>query len=207
MTKPPGALATIVAAGAASAALLLTVPTARAEDAAPPPPMAASSGGGGLNVSSAPFGATGQMAFVMTSGGDFPFSYSKTGGGNWQLHLRPALDVFVQQNVSVGGHVVVDTGGGSSTVGLGARAGYNVVLSELVSLWPLVGLSFTHNSQNNGPSSSMIRLNIDVPFLFHIVPHFLLGVGPFFSLPLTNSQAMGNKDPSYGLTALVGGYF
>ena len=37
--------------------------------------------------------------------------------------------------------------------------------------------------------------------------HFLLGVGPFFSQPLTDSQAMAAKDPSFGLTALVGGYF
>ena len=197
----------MVAAGAASAALLLTSPAARAEEAPPPAPMAASPSGGGLNVSSAPFGATRQMAFVMMGGGDFPFNYSKTGGGDWHLHLRPALDVFVQPNVSVGGNVVIDTGGGSSTIGLGARAGYHVALSELVSLWPLAGLSFRRNSVNNGPTSSIIALDINVPFLFHLVPHFLLGVGPFFSLPLTNSQAMGNKDPSYGLTALVGGYF
>jgi hypothetical protein len=46
-----------------------------------------------------------------------------------------------------------------------------------------------------------------VPFLFHFVPHFFLGVGPFFSQPLTNSAAMGNKDATFGLTAIVGGYF
>jgi hypothetical protein len=207
MTKLRGAFATIVTAGAASAALLLTAPAARAQEEPPPAPMATSSAGGGLNVSSAPFGAARQMAFVMLDGGDFPFKYSKSGSGSWQLHFRPALDYFLQPNVSVGGNVTVDTGGGSSTIGLGVRAGYHVALSELVSLWPLVGLSFGHSSVNNGPSTSVTTLSINVPFLFHLVPHFLLGVGPFFSLPLTNSQAMGNKDPSYGLTALVGGYF
>jgi hypothetical protein len=207
MTKLRGPLATIVAAGAASAALLLTSPAARAEEPPPPAPMETSPSGGGLNVSSAPFGSARQMAFVMMGGDDFPFNYSKSGGGNWHLHFRPALDYFLQPNVSVGGNVVVDTGGGSSRVGLGVRAGYNVALSELVSLWPLVGLSFEHFSDNNGPSRSITTLGINVPFLFHLVPHFLLGVGPFFSLPLTNSQAMANKDPSYGLTALVGGYF
>ncbi|HEY8924472.1 MAG TPA: hypothetical protein VIU64_08830 [Polyangia bacterium] len=208
MTKLRGSLAKIVAAGLGSAALLVTSAAARAEEPPPPAPMATSSdGGGGLNVSSAPFGAARQMAFVMMDSGDFPFKYAKSGGGNWQLHFRPALDYFVQQNVSVGGHVGVDTGGGYSTVDIGVRAGYHVALSELVSLWPLGGLSFSHTSENNGPSASVTRLDINVPFLFHLVPHFLLGVGPFFSLPLTNSQAMGNKDPSYGLTALVGGYF
>jgi hypothetical protein len=207
MTKLRGAFAPIAAAALGSAALLLIAPAARAEEAPPPAPMATSSDGSGLNVSSAPFGAARQMAFVMQDFGDFPFKYSKSGGGNWQLHFHPALDYFLQQNVSVGGQVAVDTGGGSSTVGLGARAGYHVALSELVSLWPLVGLSFSHTSENNAPSTSITRLNINVPFLFHLVPHFLLGVGPFFSLPLTNSRAMANKDPDYGLTALVGGYF
>ena len=208
MTNLRGALATIVAAGAASATLLLGAPAARADETSPPAPMATtSSGGGGLNVSSAPFGGARQMAFVMMDRDDFPFNYSKSGGDSWHLHFRPALDYFLQPNVSVGGNVVVDTGGGSSTVGLGARAGYHVALSDLVSLWPLVGLSFSHTSVNNGPSTSMTTLDINVPFLFHLVPHFLLGVGPFFSLPLTKSGAMANKDPSYGLTALVGGYF
>ena len=92
------------------------------------------------------------MAFVMMDGGDFPFKYSKPGGGSWQLHLRPALDYFLQPNVSVGGHVSVDTGGGSSTVDVGVRAGYHVALSELVSLWPLGGLSASHTSENNAPS-------------------------------------------------------
>jgi len=207
MTKLRGALAPVVAASLGSAAFLLTAPAARAEEPPPPAPMATSSDGGGLNVSSAPFGAPRQMAFVMMSRDDFPFSYAKPGGGNWQLHFRPALDYFLQQNVSVGGHVSVDTGGGSSTIGFGARAGYHVALGELVSLWPLGGLSVSHFSENNGPSRWVTSLDINVPFLFHLVPHFLLGVGPFFSLPLTNSLAMANKDPSYGLTALVGGYF
>jgi len=90
MTKLRGILATIVTAGAASAALLVTAPAARAQEAAAPAPMETSSGGGGLNVSSAPFGAARQMAFVMMDGGDFPFKYAKSGGGSWRLHLRPA---------------------------------------------------------------------------------------------------------------------
>lgn len=214
MTKAPRrrVLATLVTATAAVAALLVAVSPAHAEESsssgASPAPMAPTSGGGPFNISSAPFGDSGQMAFVMLGGGDFPFTYSKSGGDSgWRFHFQPALDYFLQSNVSIGGRLIVETGGGSSTVGLGARAGYHLPISGLVSLWALGGLTFAHTSVSNGPSRSVTTLDINVPFLFHLVPHFLIGIGPFFGLPLTNSQAMANKDPSYGLTALVGGYF
>jgi hypothetical protein len=175
------------------------------EEAAPPP--APSSGGGIFTVSSGPFGDARQMAFSMSSEGEFPFSFSKTGGGSWSLRLRPSLDYFVQSRVSVGGIIVLAKDGGSSTIGLGARAGYNVPLGSLVSLWVRGGLDISRTSPNNGPSTTITALSIEAPFLFHFAPHFLLGAGPFFSVPLTNSAAMGAKDPTYGLTALVGGYF
>jgi hypothetical protein len=194
------------------AAIALTAaaaPRAHAQDQdQPPPPARASATGGSLvTVSSGPFGETSQLVYSLASDGEFPFRFSKTGGGSWRLELRPGLDVFIKPNISVGGIVHIGTGGGQTTVGLGARVGYNVELGSAVSLWLRGGLSFEHQSNNNAPGVSVTTLNILVPFLFHFVPHFFLGVGPFFDLPLTNSQAMANKDPTYGLTAIVGGYF
>jgi hypothetical protein len=74
-------------------------------------------------------------------------------------------------------------------------------------LWLRGGLSFDHFSSNNGPDRSITTLGVSAPFLFHLVPHFFMGVGPFFSIPLSDSQAMASKDPTFGLTAIVGGYF
>ena len=190
-----------VVAFAAGTARAQTETTPAAEPAARP-------GSAPFNVSAGPFGETGQFVFSMSSEGDFPFRYTKT-GGSWNLAFRPALDYFIKQSVSLGAQVRIDTDGGGSTVGVGLRAGLDIPLGSVVSLWLRGGLSFDHSSVKNdtAPSHSVTTLGVEAPFLFHLVPHFLMGVGPFFSQPLTDSQAMAAKDPSFGLTALVGGYF
>ncbi|HEY4185906.1 MAG TPA: hypothetical protein VGP07_12610 [Polyangia bacterium] len=198
-------LASLIAAG--SIGLLTSMAVAQEEAAAPPPASTAASRSSLFAISSGPFGEANQMAFSMSSEGEFPFSFSKTSGSAWSLRLRPSLDYFIQSNVSVGGIVALTKDGGGSSIGVGARAGYNAVLGSLVSVWIRGGLDLTRISVNNGPSTTVTSLDINAPFLFHFAPHFLLGVGPFFSLPLTNSAAMGAKDPTFGLTALVGGYF
>ena len=162
---------------------------------------------GGARAQAQSFGASGQAAFTMTSQGDFPFSFSKTGGGDWSLHLVPSLDYFIQEHLSVGGLIGLDTDGGGSTIRFGARVGYDVPLGALVSMWPRGGLQVAHMSPKDSPGVNVTTLGFELPFLFHFVPHILLGVGPFISVPLTNSAAMSSKDPTYGLTALVGGYF
>jgi hypothetical protein len=204
----PRLLATVCLA---ATGVVAAPPAARAEEPPPPPAETASrpvtSTGGPFTISSGPFGDQGQLVFSMAAEGDFPFRFSKTGGGDWSLQLRPSLDYFIKEHVSVGGLVRIETDGGGSLIGLGARVGYDIPLGSAVSLWLRGGLSYDHISIKNGPSYSVTRLDILVPFLFHFVPHFFLGVGPFFSLPLTNSEAMGNKDATFGLTAIVGGYF
>ncbi|HEX2658579.1 MAG TPA: hypothetical protein VHU40_09910 [Polyangia bacterium] len=181
--------------------------TARAQtDTAPAAGPPARPSAAPFNVSAGPFGETGQFAFAMTSDGEFPFRYSKT-GGDWNLSFRPALDYFIQQSLSLGAQLRINSNGGGSTIGIGLRVGYNIPLGNVVSLWVRGGLAYDHTSVNNGPSRSVTSLGVEAPFLFHLVPHFLLGVGPFISVPLTDNQAMASKDPSFGLTALVGGYF
>jgi hypothetical protein len=199
---------TVAAFAALTLMTLATARTARADDQTPPPPaFSPAPTGGPFNVSGGAFGEANQFAFSMASEGEFPFRLSKSGGGDWGLALRPSLDVFIKQNVSVGGMVVIESGGGSSKIGLGVRAGYNIFLASTVSLWLRGGLSYDHTSVNNGPSYSITTLHILVPFLFHFVPHFFLGVGPFFDQPLTDSRPGSGKDATYGLTAIVGGYF
>jgi opacity protein-like surface antigen len=189
--------------------LVVAAPAARAEEPAPPAETTTrpvTSSGGPLAISSGPFGDAGQLVFSMASEGEFPFRFSKAGGGDWTLRLRPSLDYFIKEHLSVGGLVRIDTGGGQSTIGLGARVGYDLALASAVSLWIRGGLSYDHTSGNNASSSSVTTLDVLVPFLFHLVPHFFLGVGPFFSQPLTDSRPNSNKDATFGLTAIVGGY-
>lgn len=151
------------------------------------------------------FGEARQWVYSISSPNEFPFWLTKTGDGGWALTFRPSLDTFVVRNVSVGGVVTLSTNGGGSDVGIGARAGYNVPLTSLVSIWIRGGLYFHHTAINSGPSGNETVMDINVPFLFHLVPHFFVGVGPLFHLPLQNSM-MGGTDATYGLTATVGGW-
>ena len=196
-----GALGACIAVG-----LAVTATDARAQTE--PPPGGTSGSGMAIAApapSAGPFGQQGQWAYSITSPDEFPFILSKTGGGDWNLAFRPAADTFIAPNVSVGGIVAYSHGGGFTDIGVGVRGGYNISLSSLVSVWLRGGLFFHRTSVNNGPTDTQTLIDFKVPFLFHVVPHFLMGVGPFFSLPIQQS-AMGNKEATFGLLALVGGY-
>ena len=67
----------------------------------------------------------------------------------------------------------------TTTVNLGARAGFNQGLNEHVSFWPTIGIdgSYTHTNDSN----STAALEVFAPFLYHVAPHFFLGAGPFLS--------------------------
>jgi hypothetical protein len=145
------------------------------------------------------FGERGQLAISSDAG----FSLSNTSisdvdGSSTLLVLRPSVDYFVVNYLSVGGFLGVQyasTPGGSSTqVSVGPRVGYNIPLSALFSFWPKLGFSFASTSQeeddNVSPdgevilgsdeSSTSLQLNIFAPVMFHPVEHFFLGLGPAF---------------------------
>jgi hypothetical protein len=106
--------------------------------------------------------------------------------------LRPAVDYFVLQNLSVGIFVGLRRSSQEavtvSTIELGSRVGYAIAMSERFSLWPKIGLSYSrtdvdvHAPQDVtvlGPfGTSAVTLNVFAPVLYHPVPHFFLGFGP-----------------------------
>jgi len=127
-------------------------------------------------------------------------------GSTTTVQLEPAVDFFLIDNLSIGGFVefmyVSTQGGHASTFGIGPRVGYNVTLSDLISVWPKAGLSIdttnsTGNSVANGgaalettsasTNTTNLALNLYVPLMFHPAPHFFAGFGPFLDADLTNS--------------------
>jgi hypothetical protein len=196
-------------------------PTPVAPPQLPPP---------GPSGSAASFGAQGQIAVSA----DLPFlnegpelaifheSVSMGGGSTTVVGIQPSLDYFVAPNVSVGAqvgivHVSANAGGGASDteIGVEARAGYNIGLTDSVSLWPRLGIGYNHDSTSfNGSgtpdqSGYNVTLYLSVPVLWHPGSHFFLGAGPAFSTQLLN-KIEGNdqgKTTIIGLTALIGGYF
>ncbi|MEO7667708.1 MAG: hypothetical protein ABI560_04370 [Myxococcales bacterium] len=163
------------------------------------------------------FGEHGQIAIS----GDMKFnllheSRSMNGGTSTTFEVQPALDYFVSTNVSVGGLVGIrrdsDDSDHSTIFSIGPRVGYNINIGSAASLWIRIGLGYEHQSIAIGSvdrSGWAIPLTLYAPFLWHPVPHFFLGAGPFLSTDLV-AKVDGNNDSKrtdIGLSSTVGGYF
>jgi hypothetical protein len=130
------------------------------------------------------------------------FFFEKQASGGSSLLIQPGVDYFIGNGISVGGVVGFGFASGTpntTTVKLGARAGFNQGLNEHVTFWPTVGIdgSYIHNNA----SSSTAALEVFAPFLYHVAPHFFLGAGPFLSY-----LVKGGPDTQYGLDLVIGGW-
>jgi len=149
------------------------------------------------------FGARHELAISSDAGLSISTtSVSGVSGSTTTLVLRPAIDYFVIDNLSLGGFIGVDStsndGGSSTTFGIGPRVGYNVPFSERWSVWPKVGFSFSSSSvkikgttlggirtSDATTSNTALALNLFVPVMFHPVEHFFLGFGPALDTDLS----------------------
>jgi hypothetical protein len=173
------------------------------------------------NSPSGRFGSKGQIAVSSDTG----FSISNTSvsgidGSSTQIVLRPAVDYFVMDYLSVGGFVGVEytstPGGSASSVSIGPRVGYNLPLSERLSFWPKLGFAIARTSQTDegavlpggtivggdDEDNTSVQLNIFAPLMFHPVQHFFLGLGPAFDLDL-NGDA---KATTIAIRLTLGGW-
>lgn len=158
------------------------------------------------------FGNPGQVAIA----GDFAigFVHDSHGTGVSVLTLAPALDYFIAPHVSVGGKIFFEytkfDGGSSSNFGIGPRVGYDVPLGDMFSVYPVAGFGFSHasvsGSTGGSASANYLSLFLFVPFLFHPVPHFFIGLGPSIEGEVAggNSSSRGSR---IGLLSSVGGWF
>lgn len=201
------------------ATLLSLIPTVAQAQPRDPPPMSATE----KTTANGPaerFGRQGQIA--LSSDAALTIQSSSTSGvpgSTMTVSLHPAADYFVMQSISLGGFIGFDyakTGDNhSSRVGIGPRIGYDLSLSDLVSVWPKVGFSYSSTSTTISlptgqpgvtagatSSSSASSLNLFVPLMFHPAPHFFAGFGPFLDTDLGGDL----KTTVYGVKLTVGGY-
>ena len=147
------------------------------------------------------FGTPGQLVFD----GSAEFRLAKVTSGNTTFTLRPAVDYFIIPNVTIGGVVGFSTSSGrfaTTTLLIGVRAGYNLNLTDKISVWPTAGFTYAHSDiSDNGGSNSSWAFNLYAPFLFHLVPHFFIGVGPFLDVGLSD----GDQNV-FGLQSVIGGW-
>lgn len=153
------------------------------------------------------FGLKGQKAVSSDAGLSISnISVSGADGSATTLVLRPAIDWFISDSLSLGGFVGVEyataPGGSSSSVSIGPRVGYNLPLATRVSVWPKAGVAIARTSQNdegatlpNGvvlgeedDSNTSLQLNLFVPVMFHPVQHFFLGLGPALDQDLSGDS-------------------
>ena len=154
------------------------------------------------------FGDKGQLT-VSSDAGLSVSSTSTSGvsGSTTNVTLRPALDYFVANNVSVGGFLGVEytkVGGNHTTLfGIGPRVGYNLAFSERFSFWPKLGFSYSSSSSSGSKAASHLALNIFAPVMFHPVQHFFLGFGPALDTDLSGDA----KQTVIAGRLTIGGYF
>jgi hypothetical protein len=183
-------------------ALLVLPARADAQTAPPPapPPAPAPSGGGGLGQG---FGDAGQ--FVI-SGEDF-LGFTKVNNEGWRLVVQPAVDYFVIPSVSAGlVAAFILTGTDDKEELIAARGGYNLNVTENLGAWPKVGIAFDHHSfpgiNNTTVSLSTTWITLNLPILYHILPHLFAGLGPFYNLKIA-----GDGNTGFGFSSVVGGWF
>ncbi|MBU8897283.1 hypothetical protein DRW03_17215 [Corallococcus sp. H22C18031201] len=162
------------------------------------------------------FGHAGQIVVSADASGFFGYN---TGADALVLHLEPAADYFIQQNLSVGAAALVEQvfqdGPNTTALGVVVRAGYNLGVAEKVSLWPRVafGPKFIHVS--GGGSDLAFVLEGYLPALFHVTPHFFVGAGPQVRALISDRTGAGGSDQgafsghdvTIGISTTVGGYF
>lgn len=159
------------------------------------------------------FGHEGQLA--ISSDAALQISHISP-GDTTTITLQPAVDYFVVENLSLGGFIGLDystnDGGSTTRFSVGPRVGYNIRLSDLVSIWPKLGFSFATTSTDiDTPSedvtittseNSGIALNLFAPIMFHPAPHFFAGFGPFLDTDLSGDD----KVTVFGLKLTLGGW-
>jgi len=148
------------------------------------------------------FGSMGQIVI----GSEFQGALGYHSGSKaFFIGLRPSVDYFLKENLSLGGAVILGTtlsdGPDSLEVGLRVRAGYNIPLNETVSVWPTLGLGLLHTDLGL-VDGTFFEVAINAPFLVHLAPHFFVGGGPGLI-----TQLGDNTSVTLQVSTVVGGYF
>lgn len=148
-----------------------------------------------------------QGTFAVTNNAGFGFDHAFTHPDSTTFSLRPALDYFVIDNLSLGGAVEFDFASGfgppgspdSTTFQLDPDIGYEVALSDTWSVWPTLSVPIVFPSR----AQAQVALQIFVPFLVHPAEHFFFGLGPGLF------QLLSNPGPTTHLIGQfsIGGYF
>ena len=175
---------------------------------APFAPAGAANKGGPAPFAASPsagFGAVGQWVLSLRTTGDSGgyLFFHKDSPGDWRLSLHPEIDYFITGNISLGalfGYTYSPAATGTTVIDIGGRAGFNLTINDHLGFWPSAGVALNLDSENHTTNTST-TLGIFAPFIYHLVPHLFVGVGPSFSIRLS-----GGSGKTYGVDFTLGGW-
>jgi hypothetical protein len=161
------------------------------------------------------FGHVGQLALSS----DVALLIQRSSNDATTVQFAPAADYFVIDNFSIGGVMLFDytqaQNVDSTRFSIGPRVGYNIPFTDMVGLWPKLGFSYTHTNVSTdvegrdddvelsiSSPGNHISLNLFAPLMFHPVPHFFVGFGPFLDADLSGD----NKTTTFGGRLTLGGW-
>lgn len=158
------------------------------------------------------FGNAGQL--VISTDASANLGYSTEGSGAGFIFLEPGADYFIKPNLSVGSglqlRALFSEGDDLVGFGLNARIGYNIPLTDKVSVWPKgqVTLQLGDNvlpfAVQNFPTGADTTVILEgyAPFLFHVTDHFYVGGGPRLAFGLGD-----DVEVAFSVATTLGGYF
>ena len=177
------------------------------------------------------FGQRGQVVISSaTSLGVSSSAYSNSDASSLHVTFDPAIDYFVDDNVSIGfdldigysdqkgysGVTLVETR--DTSYGAGVRIAYNIPLGPWFSVWTRATLGYSSETLTEPVSnlgtvdvkSEGAWLTLYAPLLVHPAPHYFLGLGPGVYHDLGRSvvgATTSNDRTTIYASFVVGGYF
>ena len=156
------------------------------------------------------FGDAGE--FVISSDAQAQLRFESSSGSDTStvIQLGPAADYFIVRGLSLGigalyTHASYPPWPSTDSWNVGVRVGYNVFLSDVLSLWPRVSLGYVHASEVDLTTGSPSTFSTDgltasafVPLLLHPVRHFFLGLGPQVETTFAAWPSWASKPTDYG---------
>jgi hypothetical protein len=156
------------------------------------------------------FGLQSQIALSSDEG--INTSYSSTDGTSRIIYtLRPALDYFVIDNLSLGVVAGLDytkvEEEHASVFSIGPRLGYNVSFKSMFSIWFRLGMSYAVRDQTAGfgpdTADKHAQINASIPLMFHPLKHFFVGFGPALDADVSGDP----KTTTIAGRVTIGGWF
>ena len=169
------------------------------------------------------FGKAGQLIFWADCRAGFSNYSDSNNNSGASLYLSPSVGLFVSRIVMLKlridlGIASSDSSGSSymdTFAGLGFGMGFNIPIIRVLSLLP--GFDLDGSYERSGFTSAgstqtgryVLGGSVSMPVLFHVAPHFFLGVSPYVNLSYdraTKNSSKGDTTYSEGASFLIGGW-